>query len=147
MTEKELRNFLIDKIPVTESLGFEVLKLSPLEVQIKAPLSLNKNHMDSAFGGSLSTLMILTCYSWLFGVLGAHGSEFHIVIKDATTKFMIPVTEDIVVVCRAPDIADVKKFLDAYDKKGIARIKLNSCVELSNQSVACQLEGTFVATK
>lgn len=145
MSEKKLNQFLSEKIPVTKALGVEVIRAKPSEIRIRAPLKLNHNHMDTAFGGSLSTLMILACYSWLYTLLEQNEANFHIVIKDAVTKYMAPVKEDIVAVCHRPENQEIDQFLQAYQRKGIARIRLSSYIEINGSEQACTLDGVFVA--
>lgn len=147
MTEKSLTDFLTTKIPVTKLMGIQVLSLTPQAIKIKAPLSIHHNHMGTAFGGSLSTFMILSCYSWLFTLLSEKTSQFHIVIKDSETKYLVPLNEDIVATCLRPDEEEIQKFLLAYEKKGVARITLSSFIDNSGGETCCTLTGTFVARK
>lgn len=145
MTEKNLTHFLNSKIPLTKLMQIQVTSATSESIKISAPLSINNNHMGTAFGGSLSTLMILSCYSWLFTLLEKKGEDFHIVIKDAETKYFSPVKKDLLAVCLRPSDESIKNFVEAYDRKGVGRITLEAYIEDDKGQKACSMKGTFVA--
>ncbi len=60
MTTEELTTYLHEHIPITRSLGARVVHVDDHSVRLSAPLAPNLNHRATAFGGSLSTLAILS---------------------------------------------------------------------------------------
>lgn len=147
MTKQELTSFLHQKIPITAAMGVEVANLDANSISLRAPLTSNHNHMGTAFGGSLSTLMILSCYSWFFNELQAQNPDIHIVIKEGNTKYFAPVHTDLLAICERPAEENVQEFLKSYEKKNVGRIELRSFMLAADGSEACQFKGTFVAKK
>lgn len=147
MTPQALTSFLHQKIPITAAMGVEVLSLDEKSISLRAPLARNHNHMGTAFGGSLSTLMILSCYSWFFNELQAQNPDIHIVIKEGKTKYLAPVRTDLVAICQRPSDEDVQEFLKSYEKKNVGRIELRAYMLTASGEEACKFKGTFVARK
>lgn len=135
------------KIPITAAMGVEVANLDATSISLRAPLTSNHNHMGTAFGGSLSTLMILSCYSWFFNELQTQNPDIHIVIKEGNTKYFAPVRTDLLAVCERPAKEDVQEFLKSYEKKNVGRIELRSYLLGADSNRACEFKGIFVAKK
>lgn len=142
MTNQELQDFLYHEIPMAQALGVTILD----EATVMGPLSLNRNHMETAFGGSLSSLLILSCYAWLFQTLDKSGHKVHVLIQTGHTDYLLPVKEDIKATTLPPSEADLKKFFEIFSRKGLARITLHSEVR-TTQGIACSFKGDFVAQK
>lgn len=147
MTPQALTSFLHQKIPITVAMGVEVISFDAQSISLKAPLAKNHNHMGTAFGGSLSTLMILSCYSWFFNELQSENPDIHIVIKDGQTKYLAPVKGDLTAICERPAEDAIQEFLKSYEKKNIGRIELKSYIPSPDGTPACQFKGLFVAKK
>lgn len=145
MTTQELEKFLQIQIPISSALGVRVLSASEKEVILEAPLDPNHNHMGTAFGGSLSTLMILASYTWLYLSLEGEGNV-HVILKENQATFLQPVKENLRSVCRAPSEEDLQEFLKIFRRKGLARIKLTSFIEIA-EGEAARMEGEFVAQR
>lgn len=146
MTNQELQDFLYHEIPMAKALGVQVLEASELNSTVLGPLTLNRNHMDTAFGGSLSSLLILSCYAWLFHRLDNLGYKTHVLIQAGHTDYLLPVKEDIKASAVAPPSEEFEKFLTTFTRKGIGRISLSAKV-LTAEGVACTFKGEFVAQK
>lgn len=140
MQPKELELFLHEKIPMSRAMGVQVERCDEV-IQLRAALLENQNHMGTAFGGSLNTLMILAAYCRLFVMIGGQG---HVVLKTSSAEFLKPVKETLVAVSLPPDPKAADEFLKTYRKKNRARILLQSEIRLSDGSVACRLQGEFV---
>ncbi len=145
MTTHELEKFLKLQIPISSALGVRVLSASDKEVILEAPLDPNHNHMGTAFGGSLSTMMILASYTWLYLSLEGEGNV-HVILKENHANYLRPVKENIRSVCRAPSEEGLQEFLKIFRRKGLARIKLTSFIEIA-VGEAARMEGEFVAQK
>lgn len=139
----ELEVYLKEKIPMSAALGLKIVKADDNEVEVFAPLFPNRNHLGTAFGGSLNSILLLTCYSWLFRTLKQKGYDDHIVLKSSQIRYYHPVNRDIRAICRAPSQQELHKFMQAFEKKGRARIELTASVQLDTR-VACELTGEFV---
>ncbi|MCM2349270.1 MAG: thioesterase domain-containing protein [Bacteriovoracaceae bacterium] len=146
MKLNDLREYLYNQIPLSKAMGLEITVADISRVEMTAPLELNSNHMDTAFGGSLATLLILTCYGYLFNRLDLAGLESHVLIKEGNTKYLLPVRVELKAICLAPDEATVNQFLTTFKRRGRARITLTAYVEAGAEK-ACIFSGEFVAVK
>ena len=145
MTPEELQKFLHQEIPTSIALGVKVLSTSDKKVVLEAPLDANHNHMGTAFGGSLSTLMILASYTWLYQALEGEG-KVHVILKENHATYLRPVKENLCSVCYSPSPESFQEFLKVFHRKGLARIKLTSFIEIG-EGEAARMEGEFVAQK
>lgn len=144
MKAQELEDFLKQQIPLTKALQVKVIPLANDEFELLAPLAPNHNHMGSAFGGSLSTLLILSGYTWLYHFVHSQGLKVHVILKSNSTEFNIPVEEDIRIRCLQPANSQIEKFMEAYSRKGLARISLRTQI-ITSKGIAANFEGEFVA--
>lgn len=145
MNTGELETFLLEQIPLASSMGLKIEHADFHSVILRAPLAPNRNHLGGAFGGSLQSLLIFSCYTWLFHHLIEDGN-CHVLIQSAKTDYLHPVKEDMKIVCPAPKQDDLETFMKIYERKGRARLRLSSYVEISTGR-ACVFEGEFVAEK
>jgi thioesterase domain-containing protein len=144
--KESLRDLLCDQIPMARALEIEVREADFSKVEIFAPLGPSRNHLATAFGGSLGALLILSCYGWLFLRLQQLGYVCHVLIKEGKTQYHLPVSEDIRSICLAPSESDFQLFLNSFTRKGRGRIYLSAHVQTS-QGRACSFQGEFVAQK
>lgn len=128
---------------MTSALGVKVVRADENEVEVSAPLHPNRNHLGTAFGGSLNSVCLLACYTWLFNVLKTRGYDEHIVLKTSQIHYFHPVDQDLRVICKIPESTEFQKFMQAFERKGKARIELKASV-WTNKGVACELKGEFV---
>lgn len=141
MNPQALENRLHTQIPLSKFMQVQVTRVDNTEVELQCILEPNHNHMGTAFGGSLSCLMILAAYCQTFKLIQANG---HVVLKSSSMKFMIPVEETLRAICKTPSNEEVQSFTNTFHKKGRARIELESHILLKNGQVACTLTGEFV---
>lgn len=144
MNNTELRDLLYREIPIASAMGVEIVEDMKSHLTIKAPLHLNRNHLETAFGGSLSTLLILSCYAWLFQRMDEKGHHCHVLIQEGHTDYLLPVKQDLVAACIAPDEKSFEKFLESFTRKGVGRLALNAEI-LINEGKGCRFKGVFVA--
>ena len=143
MNPQELENYLRQQIPLTQALDVKVVRAESDSCEVLAPLNPNRNHLGTAFGGSLNSILLLACYTWLFNLLKKQGFDEHIVLKSSEIKYLLPVQEDIRAICKSPREQDLHKFLSAYKKKRRARIRLTATISVK-EGTACELTGEFV---
>lgn len=141
MSPANLEKLLIEQIPITQSMQIRILQADLENVELTCPLEPNHNHIGTAFGGSLSNIMILAAYCRLFIMIGGHG---HVLLKNSSMEFLKPVNEDLRIVCLKPDEISSDGFLKTYKKKNRAKIMLTSEVRLKDGSVAARMKAEFV---
>lgn len=141
MTAQELQEKLHREIPLSRFMQVQVVKLDEAGVELECALEPNHNHLGTAFGGSLSCLMILAAYCQIFRLIDSSG---HVVIKSGELNYKIPVNQKLRAVCPPPSLEEIQNFTEAYRKKGKARLTLESSIVLDDGRVACTLQSEFV---
>jgi thioesterase domain-containing protein len=141
---RETEAFLHEQIPITLAMGVRVATYDGQQLVLTAPLTLNHNHLGTAFGGSLSAVATLAGYGLLW--LELRDRTCHVVIRESSISFRRPVRKEIRAICRRPDETTLAAFTARFAEKGKARIRLNVTIE-EDDLVAVEFAGTFVALK
>jgi thioesterase domain-containing protein len=144
MEQKLLEELISREIPLAGAMGVTVAASAGTATVLRAPLGPNRNHLGTAFGGSLSTILILACYARLYGELVARNLPGHVVITEGHTEFLLPVGEDIEAVCPAPAGPDLEQFIEAFSRRGRGRLNLTATIT-TGAGLACRFSGEFVA--
>lgn len=139
----ELQKVLHSEIPLTKAIGIEVVEYGDQGLILSAPLENNINHKSTAFGGSLYSVSVLSGWGLIYMLLREHGLSGHIVIYESSTRFLKPVTNDIVASCAFDSTEQCEKLLRTYKRKGIVRTRLESHV-ICNPETSVIFEGSYV---
>ncbi len=138
-----LEKYLKDKIPLVKALKAEIKEIDSESVKIWAPLAPNHNHMGSAFGGSISALLILGGYTWLYHFMMSQGYEVHVILKSCEIDYKFPINEDLIVSAHAPKAQQIDKFLSSFKRRKLGRIQIESEIRLGGK-LAAILRGEYV---
>lgn len=144
MNLSEITSYIHEHIPLTSHLGAIVESYDGNTVSITAPLSPNLNHRNTAFGGSISALGILSGWTLLFLKLKEIGIKNRLVIQKSSFDFQDPVDNDFKVICSLPDQKVWEKFTKTLLRHGRARISVQSRIE-SSSGIGGTHEGAYVA--
>lgn len=141
-----LTAFLHEQIPFSRAMGMRAVENNAQRLVLEAPLGPNRNHLGTAFGGSLQALPTLACYGVLWTVLREAKVEGHVVVKRAHATFHEPVAGTLRATCQRPPAAEVHEFLAALQRHGKARMELHAVVAGSTPAKpAVKFSGSFVA--
>ncbi len=146
MTLDEITTYLHDHIPITRSLGARVEHYDGQSVRLSAPLAPNLNHRETAFGGSLSSLAILSGWVLLYLQLRERGLETRLVIQRSAFDFEAPVDGDFTATSTLPDAATWSRFLATLARHRSARVTVPSTIACGS-GVGGRHEGTYVAVR
>lgn len=141
---REAEEFFHRNIPLTRAMGVRVVADDENSFVVEAPVALNYNHLQTAFGGSINAVATLAGSGLLWMQL--RGEAANVVIAESSIRFLQPVRETIRGVCAKPDAQRLETFRAALRTDGKARIRLQVRVEESGQ-VAAELMATFVALR
>ncbi len=144
MNLSEITSYIHDHIPLTSHLGAVVESFDGEMVSISAPLNPNLNHRNTAFGGSISALGILSGWTLLFLKLQESGIKNRLVIQKSSFDFQDPVDDDFKATCALPDTETWEKFIKTLTRHGRARITVQSRIE-SSSGTGGNHEGVYVA--
>ncbi|MEO8350933.1 MAG: YiiD C-terminal domain-containing protein [Chthoniobacteraceae bacterium] len=139
-----LEEMLGTKIPLARAMGVRIVECAPACVIITAPLALNRNHLGTAFGGSLHALATLAGYGLVWTLINDPAA--HVVIRESHVRYEHPVRGELRAVCLAPAEAKTAQFLRQFRRKGKARVSLRSTIE-ENGITAVEFNGIFVARR
>jgi len=147
MKASDLEKRLHTEIPLSQFMQVRVIKADEASVELQCPLGPNHNHVGTAFGGSLSCLMILAAYCQIFQLIDENRTQdktSHVLLKSSSFEFFHPVDKDLKAICKISDLNAAQYFLKTYRKKGRARLILESQIFLPSGQVACQMKAEFV---
>ncbi|MHA3774550.1 YiiD C-terminal domain-containing protein [Verrucomicrobiota bacterium sgz303538] len=131
-----------EKIPLTRAMGVKVASYDGDTLTLVAPLEPNRNHLYTAFGGSLHALATLSCYGWLW--LELENDSAHIVVRESTVSYRHPIHGELRAICRRPSSEAVELFKSNFAARKKARLELEATIE-EDGKVAVRYVGEFVA--
>lgn len=139
-----LQQTLHDRIPLTRAMELTVTDYDGGHLLLSAPLAPNVNDKGTAFGGSLYNIAVLCGWSLLRLKLNEAGLEKkNIVIQEANTRYLLPVTGELQAECRlVPEVW--QDFLQPLQQRGRARISLNVIIRQQDKA-AVEFTGQYVA--
>ena len=141
-----LESILHHDIPLTREMGLKVLDWQHDQLQLHLPLQANINHKSTMFGGSLYCAAVLAGWGWLHLRLREAGVEGgHIVIQEGHISYPLPVTQDAIVLCDAPNEAAWNTFLSMYTRHSRARLTLQTrVINTDGEEDAVRFSGQYV---
>lgn len=140
----EVLEYVHEHIPITSHFGVELANYTGESLEVLAPLDANINHRNSAFGGSLSAIGILSGWALLFIKMRELEMKNRLVIQSSSFQFTAPVTGDFVARCQLPEIDKYERFLKILTRKGRARIALDSEIYMDGKLCGTH-RGEYVA--
>jgi len=142
---EEMQRLWHARIPLASALGVRIVELDERNLVVAAPLAANANHMGTGFAGSLLAVASLTGWGTVVAVLG-RADVAQVVVQETAASFLEPVTGDFRVHGILPDAAARERFLDAFRRRGRARVTI--IVEVVQaQRVVMRAESRFVALR
>ena len=141
---KELQNKLHNEIPLTKTMEIKIQNYNNQELITTASLGININDKGIAFGGSLSTLSIISGWSlcWLISKELGFNSNNIVIIKNETS-FRKPVTKDIICHTKKPSNEEIQILKEKLLTKKSASIKIESKI-IENDAICVDFVGYYV---
>ncbi|KIY42455.1 thioesterase [Pseudomonas sp. 10-1B] len=141
-----LQCVLHSDIPLTREMGLEVIDWQQHTLRLQLPLAANVNHKSTMFGGSLYCAAVLAGWGWLHLRLRELGiDDGHIVVQEGQISYPLPVTGAAVARCAAPDEKTWARFLNMYQRRGRARLTLETTVSnADSDEPAVTFSGQYV---
>ena len=132
-------------IPLTSAMAVEVREWHNQRLQLHIPLTENRNHQDSMFGGSLYCAGVLACWGWLHLRLQEAGiTNGEVVVQAGDIRYPAPANSDIQIRCQGPSNEAWDKFVHTYQRRQRARLSLTSQVFTADGQLAAELNGQYV---
>ncbi|MBT9316045.1 thioesterase domain-containing protein [Leptothoe spongobia TAU-MAC 1115] len=141
-----VEQYLHEHIPLSKAMEVTVTSIDQTSVILSAPLAPNINHRNTVFGGSISTLAILSAWTFVHVRLQTLNMPSRIVIQSNSLEYTNPALGDFQAHCLAPDSKSWQRFINTLSKHGKGRITLSSEV-YSNEVLVGKFQGKYVALK
>lgn len=141
---RQLEALWNEGIPLAGAMAVEIRRLDSEFITLAAPLAPNRNHMGSAFGGSLQSLATLA--GWGVTLIAAGRASGHVVIRTSQMKFLTPVAGELVAEAPLPASGATAAFRGALAARGHARLTVPVAILGPSRRVAARFVGEFVAS-
>lgn len=136
---------VLASMPPVRAMALQLDGFDGDRLRLSAPLSANVNDKGCAFGGSLSGLMTLACWSLCAVQLELRGWRPDIYVQDSSVRYLAPLFDDLRAEATTDDATDWDALTTALSERGRARARLHAVVSLPDGRPAATLEGRFVA--
>lgn len=144
MDLRSFENMLHTKIPMTKYMNLSLESYDDQALITKAPLEENINDKGTAFGGSLSTIAIMSSWSMCNFILDEFNlSSENIVIINNTTNFTAPVTKELVCHTKKPTKEQLETLQNKLNTKRSGSIKIQASI-IEDDNVCMEFEGVYV---
>jgi len=144
MSPDQLTAFLRHSIPLLNAVDIQVRVCTPQRIVVAAPLAANRNHHQTAFGGSLALMSILSGWALVHVGLAAEQLDARLVVQRSECRFDLPVGGELISeALRPPEAWD--HFIAALRSRGRSRVDLQTRV-LGDTGDAVLQHATFAAS-
>jgi len=140
MNRAEVEAYLHEHIPISRYMEVAVQTSSTEEVVLSAPLPPNINHRNTAFGGSISTLAILSAWTLIHLKLQELPFSSRLVVQSNQMDYLQPIETQFEARCLAPTASDWERCVAILSRRGKARVDV--AVQITSRGI---LAGTFEA--
>ena len=142
--QSTLSKVLAEELPITQSLGIGVAAASVGKVVLTLPLAANHNHKGTVFAGSLNAVATLAGWGLLWVELQHRSIEAHVVIQDATVRYIEPARSDVLASCGGADPEALERAMGMLVRRGRARVALQAEVHDAQGRLVATLAGRYV---
>lgn len=140
----ELTDYVHEHIPLSRTMGVEVVSASSSHVKLTALFEPNVNHQCTVFGGSASAVAILAAWTLMHVRLTEEGLDFDLVIQRNSMEYLVPFAKDFTAESSFEDEVVWGRFLKLYQRRGRGRLLVPASLYCEGEEVG-KLEGAFVA--
>ncbi|MEN1727334.1 MAG: YiiD C-terminal domain-containing protein [Pseudomonadota bacterium] len=139
-----LTDTLTRQIPLGGAMGLEVERLDDQGLVLNLPLAPNINDKGTAFGGSMSSALILAGWSLPRLILRRERRAADLVIGRCELRFLAPVDTGFRAISQWPDPGQINEFLIKLDERGKAALAMEPEIRVDD-SVAATLSARYAA--
>lgn len=134
-------------IPISAAMQLAIPAWDGESLRMSAPLAPNVNDKGCAFGGSLSSVMTLACWSLVKLAMDERGLVCDIYVQDSEVRYLAPVWEDFSAEARLAYGSSFEEFFSTLESRGKARLSAHCEVRLIDGTIASSLNARFVAIR
>lgn len=115
-----------DCIPLSQALGLKLEAYDGRQLMVSAPLAPNRNHQNTAFGGSLYAVAVTAAWGLVELLLQDAALEGKVVVQTGEMTYLEPVDDDFFALCELPDDSFLERFHKSLARHGKGRMELTS---------------------
>lgn len=147
MILQEIQNKIHTQIPMTKLMQLKLKEINNDFLITQAPLNINVNDKGTAFGGSLSSIAIISSWCMAYYLSKQFNLDnSSIVIVNNETKFLRPVTKDIICTTFIPKEEELKILHSKLEVKNSGTIKIYAQI-IENEKICVDFRGTYYIKK
>ena len=132
---RAIQAYLYEHIPLSKVMQVQVKEVESNRVVLAAPLLPNINHRSTVFGGSASTLAILSGWTLINFRLRNEGFTSRLVIQKNTMSYNKPIINDFEAVCCLTKAETWDRFSLILRRKQKSRITVDSWLRCDGERV------------
>lgn len=144
---RALEREILDDIPLARAMQLQIAACGPDGLTLLAPLAPNINDKGCAFGGSLASLLTLSCWALVVLRLRAIGEDCDVYVQDSQLRYLAPVWGEIRAESRLADGESWDAFFAMVGARGKGRLRIVASVADDSGKPATTLEARFVALR
>lgn len=141
-----LERTLTRDIPLGGAMDLSVARLDGDGVELLLPLEPNINDKGTAFGGSLSSAMILAGWALARLLIRRAGLRADLVIGRCETRFLAPVAGPFRARCSWPAAGEIDRFVIKVERSGRSGVTLHPEI-VAGAEVAATLSARYAALR
>lgn len=132
-------------MPPVAAMGFHILAREGDALTLGAPLALNLNDKDCAFGGSLVSLMTLAGWGLVTLRCRMLGIDADVFVADSEVNYLAPLYTDLQASATLADSVGWAPFDEALRRRGRARARIAATVPLPDGRIATTMRASYAA--
>jgi len=140
---EEVTQFLHLSIPLTAAAQLEVVEFSITRVRIAAPLAPNRNHHQTAFGGSQAMVGVVSGWTQAHALVLQSGMPATLVVQHSAMDFHAPARGDFEALSSLLD-SEAQTFVETLRQGRRARIEIHTEIRQAGRRVSGHV-GRYVA--
>lgn len=142
-----LEREILTDIPLAQAMQLRLTDYHGDRLALCAPLAPNINDKGCAFGGSLASLLTLSCWSLMVLRLRAAGEDCDVYVQDSQLRYLAPVWGGIRAEASLAEGDNWDGFFSLLSARGKSRARLVASVCDESGKPATTLEARFVALR
>ena len=141
-----LQNFIDQNIPISHQMGIKLISFDSAGLVISAPLLPNINDKQTAFAGSLATVVTLS--GWALTMLTIKNVDLiaDVAITHSEIEYKKPVTENFQAICAMPKKDSITDFISTLQSRRRAHWTISSSIiNDATNDIAVKFTGSYIA--
>ncbi len=142
----KLTGFFHEHLPLVRHMELALESYDGKSLVLSAPLEPNINDKQTAFGGSLYNVAVMTCWGMAYLKTQEYGLKCNQVVTKANIDYLSPVRGTLRATCIAPEQAVIDEFIERFNSRGRAKIDLSARITCGGKT-AVEFQAQYAILK